>query len=63
MILKSVTRDGAIVTFALLAGGFEIVAGGARPSVLTFLTGLLLTPVVLRADVALKKESDKEPES
>lgn len=62
MSLRSISRDGAIVTFALLAGGYEILAGGARPSVLTFLTGLLLTPVVLRADES-RKEREKEPES
>lgn len=45
-------RDAAIVTFALAMAGLEISLWGARASVLTFLTGLLLSPVVIRADDA-----------
>ena len=63
MTIKSITRDGVIVVFALLSGGYEIVLGGARPSVLTFLTGLLLTPIVLSADEARKKAKDKKKEA
>jgi hypothetical protein len=48
------TRDAVIVAFALAAASFEITLGGARPAVLTFLTGLLLTPVVMRVDDARK---------
>lgn len=43
-------RDSIIVTFALAAGAFEIVLGGGRASVFTFLIGLLLSPLVLRID-------------
>lgn len=49
-----VTRDGAIVTFSLAAGSYEILLGGARPAVLTFLSGLLLSPIVMRLDSARK---------
>ena len=45
-------RDSIIVTFALVGGAYEIILGGGRPSVFTFLTGLLLTPLVLRIDEA-----------
>jgi hypothetical protein len=45
-------RDAAIVGFALLMAGLEISLWGARPSVLTFCTGLLFSPVVIRADDA-----------
>jgi hypothetical protein len=45
-----VTRDGAILAFAISAAAFEITLGGARPSVLTFLTGVFLSPLVIRAD-------------
>jgi hypothetical protein len=47
-----VTRDGAILVFAISAGAYEIVLGGGRASVLTFLGGLLLSPVVMRVDQA-----------
>lgn len=45
-----ITRDTAILTFAILAAAFEITLGGARPSVLTFLTGVFLSPLVMRVD-------------
>jgi hypothetical protein len=48
-------RDILIVSFALTAAGFEIGALGARPSVLTFLTGLLLTPLAIRVDEARRR--------
>lgn len=44
-----------IVSFSLVAAGFEIGVLGARPSVLTFLTGLLLTPVAMRWDEARRR--------
>lgn len=50
-------RDSIIVTFALVGGAYEIVVGGGRASVFTFLTGLLLTPLVLRIDEARKDDS------
>lgn len=51
-----VTRDGAILTFALIGGCYEITIGGARPSVLTFLSGLLLSPLALRFDEARREK-------
>lgn len=48
-------RDAAIVTFALCMAGLEISLWGGRASVLTFLSGLLLTPVVIRADEARRE--------
>lgn len=45
-----ITRDGVILTFAISAAAFEITLGGARPSVLTFLTGVFLSPVIMRVD-------------
>lgn len=46
------SRDGLIVVFSLLAATYEIGLGGARPVVLTFLSGLILSPVVMRIDSA-----------
>lgn len=45
-----ITRDTAILSFAIGAGIFEITLGGARPSVLTFLTGVFLSPLIMRVD-------------
>jgi len=45
-----ITRDSVILTFAISAAAFEITLGGARPSVLTFLTGVFLSPLIMRAD-------------
>jgi hypothetical protein len=53
------TRDGAILAFALAWGTYEIVEGGGRAAVLTFLTGLLLSPIVLRLDEARRNGGDK----
>lgn len=47
-------RDSIIVTFALAGGAYEIVVGGGRASVFTFLIGLLLSPLVLRIDESRK---------
>lgn len=52
MVKRHLTRDGIILTFALGWATFEIVEGGGRAAVLTFLTGILLSPVVLRLDEA-----------
>lgn len=51
-----VTRDGAILVFALSMGAYEVIVGGARPSVLAFLSGLLLSPVALRFDEARRQD-------
>lgn len=45
-----VTRDGVILTFAIVAASFEITLGGARPSVLTFLSGVFFSPFIMRID-------------
>jgi hypothetical protein len=54
------TRDYLIVGFSLAMGTYEILVGGARPAVLTFLSGLLLSPIVMRVDAARREDkSDK----
>jgi hypothetical protein len=52
------SRDATIVATALALATYEIVLGGARPSVLAFLGGLLLAPVVIRADKARRENGD-----
>lgn len=54
-----VSRDAAIITVALGLLVFEITLGGARPSALTAITSLLLSPLVLRIDEARKNRNDK----
>lgn len=54
---RRVQRDAVIVTFALTMGAVEILFLGARPSVFTFLIGLLVSPLVLRYDEA-RRETD-----
>jgi hypothetical protein len=39
---------------------YEVVAGGGRPTVLTALTGLLLSPVALKLDEARRAEKAKD---
>jgi hypothetical protein len=51
-----VTRDTAILSFAICAAAFEIVLGGARPSVLTFITGIFFSPLIIRADERQKDD-------
>ena len=53
---QRLTRDVAVVAFSLAFAAYEIVVGGARPSVLTFLGGLLLSPLVLRYDESKRNE-------
>jgi hypothetical protein len=43
-------RDAMVTSFALAGGGYEITIGGGRPAILTFLSGLLLSPLIARAD-------------
>lgn len=54
--LKKIRRDTIIVVFTLGMGGYEVMFGGARASVFTFLGGLLISPIVLRYDEARKEE-------
>jgi len=44
------TRDAFIIFVALGLGIYEIVWGGARPAVLTFLASLILSPIVMKID-------------
>jgi Mg2+/citrate symporter len=53
---QRVKRDAVIVTFALTMGAVEILFLGARPSVFTFLIGLLVSPLVLRYDEARRED-------
>lgn len=55
----ALVRDAIIVGFALLVGAYEVVFGGARPTVLTWTAGLLVSPVVLRADALRRRENGK----
>lgn len=55
LLSMKVKRDTAILSFAITMAIFEITLGGARPSVLTFLTGVFLSPLILRADEGNKK--------
>jgi hypothetical protein len=50
-----ITRDVAIITFALGFGAIELLFLGARTSALTFLGGLLLSPLVLHYDEARRE--------
>lgn len=43
-------RDIGLFLVGSVLLAYEIVLGGARPSVLSVLTGLLLSPVVLKLD-------------
>jgi hypothetical protein len=56
------TRDLAIVWIALGLLCYEIVLGEARATALTAVTGLLLSPLVLRLDEARRSSKDpKDP--
>lgn len=54
---RRIGRDTVLVGFALSMSGVEIALLGARPHVLTFLAGLLLSPLVIRVDEA-RREGD-----
>lgn len=49
-------RDSIIVAFALGGGAYEIILGGGRASVFTFLLGLLISPLVLRLDESRERD-------
>lgn len=53
-----ITRDTAILTFAIGSAIFEITLGGARPSVLTFLSGVFFSPMIMRFDERNRKNDD-----
>lgn len=50
--MKKITRDLMVSVTATLLLIFEVVIGGGRPTVLTALTGILLSPVIMRVDEA-----------
>lgn len=52
-------RDALIVVVALGLLVFEVTRGGGRPSVLTAITTLLLSPVVLRIDEARRDRNGR----
>ena len=54
-----ITRDTFIVMFALSLATYEIILGGARPAVLTFLVALLASPLVIRVDEARRPRTEK----
>lgn len=51
---KRIQRDSAILLFACALAAYEVVLGGARASVLTFVAGIFISPVVLRVDESRK---------
>ena len=54
---RRIGRDSVVVAFALGMSAVEISLLGARPHVLTFLAGVLLSPLVIRVDEA-RREGD-----
>lgn len=55
-----ITRDTLIVMFALGLATYEIVLGGARPAVLTFLVALFASPLVIRVDESRKPKVEEK---
>lgn len=53
---RKIKRDVAITTFALTVAAIDILFFGARPSTLTFCTGILLSPLVIRYDEARRDD-------
>ena len=56
MRAREITRDTVIVGAALGWGTYEIVIGGGRASVLTFIGGILLALLGVRLD-AIRREN------
>jgi hypothetical protein len=59
-VWRSLTRDTAIVAFAIAMGTYEIILGGGRPVVLTFLGALLASPIPLHLDAARRARKEEE---
>jgi len=59
-VKRTLTRDGAILAFAIAMGTFEIVLGGARPAVLTFLAALFVSPIPIHLDAARRERKQEE---
>lgn len=58
-----ITRDTLIVLAALTLSVYEIVWGGARPSVLVFLGGLLAAPFAVRVDNSRRANKKEQPDA
>jgi hypothetical protein len=58
-----ITRDALIVLVALGLSVYEIVWGGARPSVLVFLGGLLAAPFAVRVDEARRANKKEQSDA
>jgi hypothetical protein len=56
---RRLQRDSLIVGVGLAWGTLELVALGARPAALTFITSVLLSPLVLRFDEARRNGDDR----
>lgn len=54
-------RDLMILAVAAPLSIYEVVWGGGRPAVMTFLTSLLLSPLVIRVDEARKARNGDPP--
>lgn len=55
-----IARDTFIVFVALALSVYEVVWGGARPSVLVFLGSLLTAPLALRADESRRASKEQK---
>lgn len=53
---KRFTRDTVLLLVAIAWGTFEILAGGARPAVLTLVGAMLVSPAVMRVDEAIREK-------
>jgi hypothetical protein len=56
----SIKKEGLVLLVALSLGVYEVLYGGGRASVLTFIIALLASPVVMRIDDAREKLRRKE---
>jgi hypothetical protein len=54
-------RDIVLFAWALGGGFYEITFGGARPSALAFLSGILLSPILMRADEVRRRNNQEAP--
>lgn len=50
-------RETAVVTVVLGLAVWEVILGGARPAVLSFLGAILLSPVVMALDEARRRRN------
>jgi hypothetical protein len=51
-------RDTTIVVVSLGLSVFEVVSGGARPAVLSFLGAILLSPLVMAVDAKRRERAE-----